>query len=336
MAKNRLETLPKKSTEYDLNKILTNAEIDVISKCEPNPSLPICFIIGAPRSGATLLFQWLAASNAFCFPSNLITRFYMTPCIGAGIQKMLSSLDSVMEGDVNFGKINGGSRFKSIRGKTTGLFSPNEFIPFWQRFFYLEGISENGLKNQIKTDWLILNAELAAFESVNKKPIVVKAGVLNGHILSLFKYIPNAIFLYIKREPFYNIQSLFLQIRTLKSLNEKWQTYKPPEQNKLNNLNIYKKVSGQIHFTNRVIEKGINKIPDKQKIIINYEDICFDPVNIWTELNNRFNKLGFTLHKKYDGSDSFENTNRQIVDQKDADRIAAAYYSLFGDDIKPK
>jgi len=104
----------------------------------------------------------------------------------------------------------------------------------------------------------------------------------------------------------------------------------------LKSLNIYKQLSGQVYFTNQAIEKGLMKVSKSQKITVKYEDFCIDPIKFWDKLNNRFNKLGFTLHKNYNGLDSFKHLNKIKVAKKEKDRIAAAYYSLFGDDITPK
>ncbi len=56
----------------------------------------------------------------------------------------------------------------------------------------------------------------------------------------------------------------------------------------------------------------------------------------WEKLKSSFYKLGFTLHKDYNELDSFKHSNKLKVANKGEDRIAAAYYSLFGDDIISK
>ncbi|KAA3617588.1 MAG: hypothetical protein D8M58_01485 [Calditrichaeota bacterium] len=335
MSKEDLTEIVPPKTELDLNEILANAEINAVANYNPNPTLPVCFIVGAPSSGTTFILQWLAATNAFTYPTNLISKFYMAPFIGAKIQKMLSETDSSPLNRIGHIDKNWKAVFESDLGKTDGLLAPNEFNKFWERFF--PSRNDDGIKQKKDSypNMLILGSELAALESVYNKPIVMKAVSLNSQIEQLAKQIPNAIFLFIKRDTFFNIQSLLIQRRKLEGTAD-WVSYKPPQYKKLKKLNIYKQLAGQVHFTNKLITKGLMKVPKHQKLIFNYEDFCVDPIHFWGRLNNRFNKLGFTLHKNYDGLDSFTSLNKIKVDKKEKDRIAAAYYSLFGDDITPK
>jgi hypothetical protein len=336
MGKDDSETGPISKTVLDLNTILSNAELEAVSHFNQQPTYPICLIVGTPRSGTTLLLQWLAATNTFTYPSNLISRFFMAPYIGAKIQKMLTDPKTASKNEMIIPGQNEKDFFESDLGKTYGLFSPNEFKQFWERFFPFGDIQKLTQEKLQNVDMQILGSELAAFESVLKKPIVMKAMSLNWHIPFLARHIENVIFLYIKREPFYNAQSVLLQRRRLDNIKSNWYSYKPPEYKKLKNLNIYKQISSQIHFTNEAIENGLAKVSKSQKITIKYEDFCLDPINCWNRLNNRFNKLGFTLHTNYNGLDSFKDQNKIKVTKKETDRIAAAYYSLFGDDITPK
>ena len=52
---------------------------------------PIIFIMGALRSGTTLLMQWLANTGIVAYPTNLLSRFYKAPILGAKIQLMLTN-----------------------------------------------------------------------------------------------------------------------------------------------------------------------------------------------------------------------------------------------------
>ena len=44
---------------------------------------PIIFIMGPHRSGTTLLMQWLASLGIIAYPTNVLSRFYSAPVIGA-------------------------------------------------------------------------------------------------------------------------------------------------------------------------------------------------------------------------------------------------------------
>ena len=48
------------------------------------------FVVGALRSGTTLFTQWLATTGLTAYPTNLLSRFYGAPLVGAKIQQLLT------------------------------------------------------------------------------------------------------------------------------------------------------------------------------------------------------------------------------------------------------
>ena len=54
-----------------------------------HPRLPVLFLVGNPRSGSTVFMQFLQSTGAFAVPTNVLSRFYYAPCIGAKIQQLL-------------------------------------------------------------------------------------------------------------------------------------------------------------------------------------------------------------------------------------------------------
>jgi hypothetical protein len=54
-----------------------------------NHKYPFAFIVGAPRSGTTLLLQWFASQGSFSYPTNVLNRFAYAPYTEALNQQML-------------------------------------------------------------------------------------------------------------------------------------------------------------------------------------------------------------------------------------------------------
>ena len=71
-----------------VNCLFEEAELREISQMT-QPKLPVLLIVGNPRSGTTLLYQWLAATGLFAYPSNIMSRFYRAPYIGGLLHKIL-------------------------------------------------------------------------------------------------------------------------------------------------------------------------------------------------------------------------------------------------------
>ena len=101
------------------------------------PRYPMVFIIGAPRSGTTLLSQLLSSSGLFGYINNFIARFWTAPTLGALIYKTV--LDHECRGN---------SSLQSHLGVTENLHEPHEFGYFWRRWFHF------GQSHQLTADQL--------------------------------------------------------------------------------------------------------------------------------------------------------------------------------------
>ena len=61
----------------------------VLLRRAPEPDEPVCFIVGPPRSGTTLLYELLVRCFYFSYFSNLAHRFYRTPVAATRIGRRL-------------------------------------------------------------------------------------------------------------------------------------------------------------------------------------------------------------------------------------------------------
>ncbi len=321
----------------DLNSMLADAEIAALKKFAKEPKMPSCFIIGAPRSGATLMLQWLAATGAFAYPSNFIARFYNAPAVGAKIQRMLTDPKLDLNREMALTATDKhGEFFKSDLGNTFGIFAPNAFNTFWQRFFPFEETQQLTEQALTAVDAATFRAELAALESVLRKPLAMKAQIMNWHIPYLARQFPRAVFLHVKRHPFFIIQSILAARVQVFGDIKKWYSYKPSEYDELKHLSPYKQVAGQVYFTSRAVEKGLQRVDADHKIIVDYDEFCNAPHHTWKIINNKFNALGTTFHRDYLGPKQFKPSSAICVDKAEKERIVAAWYSLFGENISPK
>src|SRR5690606_19861811 len=121
----------------EVNRLLAPAENAAFAEPRLTPSKPIVFIVGAPRSGTTLMLQWLANSREFAYPSNLLSRFYGAPFIGARIQQLLTNPELDFRGEL-LDLHDQRPSWKSEIGKTSGVLEPHEFSYFWRRFFPID------------------------------------------------------------------------------------------------------------------------------------------------------------------------------------------------------
>lgn len=301
-----------------LNDTLTDDEIELTQKFE-SPRHPVLFIVGNARSGTTLLYQWLAATDHFGYPSNIISRFYKAPYIGALIHKIFVDHDKFGEllGDQTF-------NFQSNLGKTKSPVSPHEFWYFWRRFFEFGEIQKLSVEELKKIDYATFVRELAALESAFKKPLVLKGMILNWNLEFIKSILPNAIFIHLKRNEVFNMQSLYKARMKYFGDANKWYSFKPPEYKKLKNEPIYNQLAGQVVYTNQAISKQLNRIDTTDHLEINYENLCDNPSQIYSEINTLLKEKGINIDSNYAGPKNFVNKNRSKVEEFDFEKATKA------------
>jgi hypothetical protein len=321
----RNERLERLLTE--INEILGPAE-DQLSESFPRPRYPILLVVGGPRSGSTLMMQWLAASGRLAYPSNLLSRFYRAPSIGARIQLLLTEPRySFMDELEGFGRA---PDFSSDLGKTRGALQPNDFWYFWRRFIpnsepvYLDG------SELAKVDGEGFLRELAAIEAVFDKPFAMKGMILEQNIPFLHSLLDKVLFINIKRHPLFNIQSL-LEARTrFFGDRRRWYSIRPRQYEELAGLDPVEQVAGQVYYKNRAIEEGLQLIPASRQIDIGYEEFCNSPLAFFEALGCKLARLGFREMGEYEGPERFECADTIRLSAGECERAAAAYHRFSG------
>lgn len=277
----------------EVNDDLWIAEREIL---ESAPSkYPFIFIFGAHRSGSTLLLQWLASTGLFSYPTNLLSRFYKAPTIGAKLQLLLADERYNFRDELK--DFSSGLSFSSSNGKTKGALAPNEFWYFWRRFLpFTEGLdylSTEVLSEVVDKELLV--SQLSGISNVLGKPFAAKAMILNYNVEFLYQLFPNALFIHLKRDPVANIVSgLKARQRQLGS-TESWYSFKIPEYEELKSMSAEKQVAGQIYYINRAVERGFSGIPEANKLNIQYEDFCESSTLILKKIASRLADLGFAL-----------------------------------------
>jgi len=122
---------------------------------------PFYFVIGAPRSGTTLLTQLLAYCFDFGYITNVAARFWLNPVLGIQFSKDVLGEDALPS-------------FSSNYANTRSVSDIHEFGRFW--------MSHLGLSSSQDVDWMVPTAEsadltlqaLRAIQSEFNKPIVMK------------------------------------------------------------------------------------------------------------------------------------------------------------------
>lgn len=251
-----------------LNKYLEKFNYEKVTSKHNNCSPT--FIVGAPRSGSTFLYQLIISIFDFAYPSNFIAKFWGNPLAGYILQDEL--LGNERKEFI--------SSFKSYHGFTENSFlEPHEFGYFWSRWF---DHSENHFSSENeKVDFNLIEI-LNDLEVVSNKNWVFKNLTLGLKIPLLKKIFPNAKFIYIKRDLYDNALSLY-KGRIERFNNDKtWWSLEPKEIKELKKLLPKEQVIAQVYYINKQIEEDLLTINKSDYITIEYKNLlnCVD-----TEIN---------------------------------------------------
>lgn len=304
----------------ELNNNLAGANETYLQDAEERHSK--IFVMGALRSGTTLFTQWLANTGLSAYPTNMLSRFFGAPLVGARIQQLLTDprynfRDEILD-------FNSGVNFSSENGKTRGALAPNEFWYFWRRFLPfadLDYLPPNELRAQ--GDLPRLREELNALANIFDKPFAMKAMIMNQNIAELAEQFDKPLFVWVHRDPVYNIQSaLEARKRQYGDINT-WYSFKIREYPQLKELDPLDSVAGQIAAINNAVAAGLAALPEHKKLVVEYEDFCRRPEHHYNEIVRRLRQHGMPQEQipDYRGEAAFDNTNTwrlKEYSQKDA------------------
>jgi hypothetical protein len=293
---------------HELNQLLTASETIVLEKYK-RPAFPIVFVMGPHRSGTTLFMQWLASTGIAAYPTNLLSRFYQAPVIGAKIQLLLTDPRYNFRNEL--GEFVQQTDYTSENGKTIGALSPNEFWYFWRRFLpdpVRDDWSDAELKCQMDIETLL--AELAGIMDVFQKPFAAKGMLFNYNIPFLDSIFDKALFVRISRDLVTNTESVLEARRRQLGRDDKWYSFKIPEYDQLKGLEPIMQAAGQVSFINMAVDKGMAQVAIHRKLNVQYEKFCSNPKKYYDQI---VEKLAIDCPAEYNGPRQFDITRKRII-----------------------
>lgn len=234
----------------------------------PQKHQPV-FIIGAPRTGSTILYQLITNYLDVIYVDNLIDIFHKNLFFGFWLSNKIF-------------KNKQHNCFKSYHGSTYqygGLHAPSECGGFWYR--WLPKDRHYIAKGEIPNDSLkeIRNNILSIINKFNK-PLLFKnmnAALRMGMINEIF---PKAKYIFIKRNPFYCAQSILITRKYLFNNYNKWWSLMPKNYNKIIKKFPIEQVVNQIYYIEKQIEKDKKLFPENNILSVNYGSLNKEPFNI--------------------------------------------------------
>ncbi len=260
----------EKSTDYEALLADFNERI---AELEPParecPHRPTTFIVGVPRSGTTLLYQVLAATGGFGYPSNLAARFFRAPWIGARVERIL---EPVLERRP--------FTFASNAGLTDPWYEPHEFGYFWERHFPFddhhelsEGFGRGGAREAFRR-------EVGAFEKELGAPLLFKNVLLDYAVDLLARWLPEVHVVHIRRDPLLVAQSLYRTRIEYYGRADAWFSVRPEEADELESASPARQIAVQIRSALEALEASRREGDAADWTELSYEDLCRAPREI--------------------------------------------------------
>jgi hypothetical protein len=301
-----------------VNQALAPLEREMVATFEA-PSYPTIFIVGAPRSGTTLLVQLLITCFELGYINNIAARFWMAPYIGAWLASGFQAPNRPPA-----------VGFSSELGRTPEYEGPHEFGYFWRRWFQYGDTHELSEEQVAAIDTTHLRQELAAIEYVFDRPLLFKnAPALSLQVGFLASVLPEAVFIHCRREHVYVAQSLLLSRLKYYGNKESWFSVKPKEYRWLKERPYVEQIAGQIFYTRRRIEQALVSLGSRRRLNVDYESLCKRPQEVLERVANLVAGTGYKLLQRECVVPDIASTNAKVVDEDEFQRLEEACCQFF-------
>lgn len=272
-----------------------------------NKDLPLIYIVGAPRSGTTILSQVLSYSLDVGYINNLIARFWNKPSIGIALSNKFleqNGRDSIS--------------FSSRHGTTSTIGDPHEFGNFWTKIFKLNDCETHHLTdeqlnnlNDIENKYLLENELLGCFG----KPVLFKNIICGFHAEYLTKLHSKSLFIFIERDNIDTISSI-LKVRKERLDNEKmWWSLKPKSFKEVLSDYPVLEVSKQVVLSKREFIEELTK-PTVNMYYLRYEEFIKNPNFFIEDITKKIEELFYNKINFRHIGDNLLHSSKTKINQK--------------------
>lgn len=260
---------------------------------------PPIFILGAPRSGTTFLYQLLTYHYKLSYFSNFSSLFVKSPASFSFISRI-------------FFKTYNDKNLSSDYGLIKGLWAPSEAGKIFKNWF-------------LKKDSHQIKDSINCMSNIFKAPFIAKNLRINAELKYIHQLYPDALFIHIKRDIAFNAQSLILGIDKNKSdivgnimINKQRKkiTHGSREE-------IIEQVIDDIKSINETISFFLDST-NVNSISIDYNSLCENYENELKRVESVFEENGLKLKRKIEPFDlQIKASKRNKLSNEDLELLKA-------------
>ena len=236
---------------------------------------PVVFILGLPRSGATLVYHYVVYRLEVAYWTNGVGRHPRAPVVTSFLEKRRGPDHS---------------DFRSRTGKVEGTTAPREADSPWGRFFdperpprFEDASSENAerLRNLVAATQRVFGG--APFVNKNVKHML--------RIDALARIFPESLFLVVRRR-MQDAALSILRARLAAQDPTRWWSVRTPDWERLLALPLEEQVAGQVRGLRRQLGADLAALPRERVLQLDYERFCREPDATLGPLRRMLGALG--------------------------------------------
>lgn len=224
-------------------------------------SRPTLHIVGAPRSGTTLLYQVLAGALDVGYVDNLVATFWAAPVAGLRLSRKLG-----LEPPGSFG-----SEF----GRTSAVAEPHEFGYFWNHHLAYPDLVQRGHEHEAAIDWDALRRVIVNMAEARGAAMVFKPMLLIWHMAAMVRAMPRTCFVWIHRDARDTALSLLRMRMALRGDIQGWASLRPagiPD-----DADPWYQVAAQVLRLEATIAAAAAALGPEVVMDVHYDELCADP-----------------------------------------------------------
>jgi len=270
-----------------MNLALADASLPLTVSPRDATALPLVYIVGAPRSGTTLLSQLLSRMLPVGYINNLIARFWRRPAVGIALSEVL--LGPAARATI---------ALESTHGVSPGVAGPHEFGYFWRHWLPLDRAATHHLSAQ----------ELATVDAAGLRhaleqeilgafgrPVLFKNVICGFHAAFLTGLHARSLFLHIERDAFDTCCSVLKTRAERYGSYDAWWSLRPSTYPfGTERGDAAAEVARQVLDCRREIEVELNQ-PGVRALRFGYEQLCANPASVIDAVRQEVAALGAEL-----------------------------------------
>lgn len=231
---------------------------------------PTLHVVGAPRSGTTLLYQAIVEALDVGYVDNLTASFWRAPVTGLRLARRLGVAPS--------------GTFGSEFGRTAGVSEPHEFGYFWNHHLRYPDLAERPPEHESRIDWDELRTVIVNMADARGAPMAFKPMLLIWHMEAMARAMPRTCFAWIRREPREVCLSLLRMRQALRGSVAEWASLRPARAAR--EQDPYRQVAAQVLLLDGAIARSAARLGPATVMEVRYERLCADPNAVVREVRD--------------------------------------------------